>query len=41
MSETKQEGITAKKAQDFDEWYTQAILRSELVDYSPVSGCLV
>jgi prolyl-tRNA synthetase len=41
MSETKQEGITARKAQDFDEWYTQAILRSELADYSPVSGCLV
>ena len=41
MSETKQEGITAKKAQDFDEWYTQAILRSEFADYSPVSGCLV
>jgi len=41
MSETKQEGITAKKAQDFDEWYTQAIIKSELADYSPVSGCLV
>ena len=41
MSEIKQEGITAKKAQDFDEWYTQAILKSELADYSPVSGCLV
>ncbi|MDA4135969.1 MAG: proline--tRNA ligase [Thaumarchaeota archaeon] len=41
MSESKQEGITAKKAQDFDEWYTQAILKSELADYSPVSGCLV
>lgn len=41
MSETKQEGITARKAQDFDEWYTQAILKSELADYSPVSGCLV
>ncbi len=41
MSEGKQEGMTAKKAEDFDEWYTQAILRSELADYSPVSGCLV
>jgi prolyl-tRNA synthetase len=41
MPETKQEGITAKKAQDFDEWYTQAIIKSELADYSPVSGCLV
>jgi len=41
MSEVKQEGITVKKGQDFDEWYTQAILKSELADYSPVSGCLV
>ena len=41
MSETKQEGITAKKAENFDEWYTQVILKSELADYSPVSGCLV
>jgi len=41
MSEPKQEGITAKKAQDFDEWYTQAIIKSEFADYSPVSGCLV
>lgn len=41
MSEQKQEGITAKKAENFDEWYTQVILRSEIADYSPVSGCLV
>src|SRR5271155_3965407 len=41
MSETKQEGVTAKKADNFDDWYTQVILRSELADYSPVSGCLV
>jgi prolyl-tRNA synthetase len=41
MSETKQEGITAKKGEDFDEWYTQVILKSEFADYSPVSGCLV
>ncbi len=41
MSDIKQEGITAKKGEDFDEWYTQAILKSEFADYSPVSGCLV
>jgi prolyl-tRNA synthetase len=41
MSQGSQEGITAKKAQDFDEWYTQVILKSEIADYSPVSGCLV
>lgn len=41
MSEGKKQGITAKKAENFDEWYTQVILRSELADYSPVSGCMV
>src|SRR5438309_8187259 len=35
------QGITAKKGEDFDEWYTQVILKSELADYGPVSGCLV
>ncbi len=33
--------MTAKKASDFDEWYTQVILKSEIADYSPVSGCMV
>jgi prolyl-tRNA synthetase len=41
MSETNQEGVTATKSGNFDDWYTQVILRSELADYSPVSGCLV
>jgi len=33
--------LTAKKAENFDEWYTQVILKSEIADYSPVSGCMV
>lgn len=37
----EQEGITTKKSENFDEWYVQLILKSELVDYSSVSGCLV
>ncbi len=41
MSEMKTEGITAKKDSDFDDWYAQVIIKSELADYSPVSGCLV
>jgi prolyl-tRNA synthetase len=41
MSRPSQEGITAKKAENFDEWYTQVILKSEIADYSPVSGCMV
>lgn len=34
-------GITVKKEQDFSEWYTQLIIKSELADYSPVSGCMI
>ncbi|MDD5133110.1 MAG: proline--tRNA ligase [Candidatus Nanoarchaeia archaeon] len=38
---SKQEGITVKKEQDFSEWYQQLILKSELADYTQVSGCIV
>jgi len=40
MSEPEKEGMTAKKTEDFDEWYTQVILKAEIADYTPVSGCL-
>ncbi len=36
----KQDGITVKKADDFSEWYTQAVIKSEFVDYTSVSGGL-
>lgn len=32
-------GITVKKHQNFSEWYSQMITKSELVDYTLVSGC--
>lgn len=32
-------GITVKKFGDFSEWYTQAIVKAEIVDYTLVSGC--
>ncbi len=41
MSKPSQEGMTAKKGENFDDWYTQVILKAELADYSPVSGCMV
>jgi prolyl-tRNA synthetase len=41
QSRPADKGITARKSENFDEWYTQVILRSELSDYSPVSGCMV
>lgn len=34
-------GITASKDGDFAEWYTQAVLKSELADYAPVKGLMV
>ncbi|NWF87104.1 proline--tRNA ligase [Candidatus Bathyarchaeota archaeon] len=34
-------GITIKKAEDFSEWYTQVIIKSELADYAPIKGCMV
>lgn len=37
----KIQGITVKKDVNFNEWYTQVIQKSELIDYSPVSGCYV
>jgi prolyl-tRNA synthetase len=39
--ETKDLGITVKKADDFSEWYTQIILKAELIEYGPVSGCMI
>jgi prolyl-tRNA synthetase len=29
------------RSDDFSEWYTQLVLRSELADYAPVRGCMV
>ncbi len=32
--------ISAKKSEDFSEWYVQALINSEFVDYTSVSGCI-
>ncbi|MBT3720773.1 proline--tRNA ligase [archaeon] len=34
-------GLTASKEKDHSEWYTQVILKSDMADYSAVSGCIV
>ncbi|MGB9778362.1 MAG: proline--tRNA ligase [Candidatus Bathyarchaeales archaeon] len=34
-------GLTVKKAEDFSEWYTQVVVKSELADYAPVKGCMI
>ncbi|OYT32795.1 proline--tRNA ligase [Candidatus Woesearchaeota archaeon ex4484_78] len=43
QKETKEAdiGITAKKKENFSEWYTQVIQKAELADYTDVSGCIV
>ena len=37
----QEEGITVSKEKDFSEWFQQLILKSELADYSLVSGAIV
>ena len=34
-------GITVKKAEDFSEWFTQVIVKSEFADYAPIKGCMI
>ena len=34
-------GVTVRKSEDFSEWYTQVILKTELADYAPIKGCIV
>jgi prolyl-tRNA synthetase family I len=41
MAKETQEGLTVTKEGNFSEWFTQLIIKSELADYSSVSGCIV
>ena len=41
MTKKQEAGITVNKKEDFSEWYTQVILKSELADYTAVSGSIV
>jgi prolyl-tRNA synthetase len=41
MEKKSQEGLTVKKEENFSEWFQQLVLKSELADYSEVSGCIV
>lgn len=34
-------GITARKEEEFSEWYTQVIQKAELIEYTKVSGAIV
>ncbi|PJF17126.1 hypothetical protein PSACC_03057 [Paramicrosporidium saccamoebae] len=37
----KELGLTVAKRDDFSQWYTQSLIRSEMLDYSDVSGCYI
>jgi prolyl-tRNA synthetase len=37
----KEIGITVKKSLDFSDWYTQCVLKSGIVDYSPSKGFII
>ncbi|MFQ5405659.1 MAG: proline--tRNA ligase [Candidatus Micrarchaeia archaeon] len=34
-------GLENKKSENFSEWYTDVILKSQMADYAPVQGCIV
>ena len=38
---SKEIGITVSKKDDFSEWYTQVVIKAELIDYAPVKGLIV
>ncbi|MAH03765.1 proline--tRNA ligase [Candidatus Pacearchaeota archaeon] len=41
MSKKSKEGLSVKKEENFSEWFQQLIIKSELADYSSVSGCII
>lgn len=34
-------GVVATKSGDFSAWYSQVLLKSEMMDYYDVSGCYI
>jgi prolyl-tRNA synthetase family I len=41
MKKETKEGLTVKKSENFSKWYTEVIKKSELMDYTDVSGSMV
>ena len=41
MSKKSQEGLTVKKEENFTEWFIQLMQKSELAEYSRVSGFVI
>ena len=34
-------GLTTTKENDFSDWYRQTIIKSQMLDYSDISGCYI
>jgi prolyl-tRNA synthetase len=34
-------GVTVKKSDNFSEWYTEVVLKSEMAEYAPIKGCMI
>ena len=34
-------GVTVKKSENFSEWYTEVVLKSGMVEYAPIKGCMI
>lgn len=43
MAKNQEEFVAhiTKQSEDFSQWYTDVILKADLVDYSPIKGCMV
>lgn len=41
MDDKNENGITVKKSENFMEWYLQVLTKSDFMDYSEVSGCII
>ena len=36
-----EDGMTIRKAEDFGRWYSELVVKSEMIDYSDISGALL
>lgn len=41
IDDSHQLGIEFKKNENFSEWYSQVITKSEMIEYYEVSGCYI
>ncbi len=41
MEQAKKVEAITSMSEDFSQWYTDVVLKAELIDYSPVKGCMI